>query len=177
MIVSWTFQTQIIPATELWSVKLPSSVTYMARPVSMATLLSSMQAVVSGQRRLLPFLNSPQNSLDAPARPLRAWVNWGRECGVLKWADLIETFPPAGNVLLLLTINNTHFTPAVHWGSAQLRKMSNFYYDSPKLQVGHSQTRLWHRRVDSICVFISSPVMERKSSAAAGFCVRPSWLI
>lgn len=39
MIVSWTFQTQIIPATELWSVKLPSSVTYMARPVSMATLL------------------------------------------------------------------------------------------------------------------------------------------
>lgn len=175
MIVSWTFQTQIIPATELWSVKLPSSVTYMARPVSMATLLSSMQAVVSGQRRLLPFLNSPQNSLDAPARPLRAWVNWGRECGVLKWADLIETFPPAGNVLLLLTINNTHFTPAVHWGSAQLRKMSNFYYDS--LQVGHSQTRLWHRRVDSICVFISSPVMERKSSAAAGFCVRPSWLI
>ena len=50
MIVSWTFQTQIIPATELWSVKLPGSVTYMARPVSMATLLSSMQAVVSGQR-------------------------------------------------------------------------------------------------------------------------------
>lgn len=174
MIVSWTFQTQIIPATELWSVKLPGSVTYMARPVSMATLLSSMQAVVSGQRWLLPFLNSPQTSLDAPARPLRVWVNWGRECAVLKWADLIETFPPAGNVLLLLTMNNAHFTPAVQWGGTQLRKRSNLYYDSPKLQVGHSQTRLWHRRVDSICTFISSPVMERKNSAAAGFCARLS---